>query len=214
MEQALFALCRRSPQFKPLSGLDQVHLDLRYGGPDNILGRDLYQGEREAWLHVEAHTALAAAAQSLQRLRPGWKIRVYDAARPLSVQALLFAKVQGTARQAYVADPAQGSAHNYGMALDCGLQDAMGWEADHGTPFDSFEDKAQPQLEEAFFHQGRLSAEQLGQRRLLRELMQAHGFQSHPLEWWHFELKPLAQLKGRYPLISGAVEEAGFRHVA
>jgi D-alanyl-D-alanine dipeptidase len=112
--------------------------------------------------------------------------------------------VQGTPQQAYVADPAQGSVHNYGMAIDCGLQDAQGWEADHGTPFDSFDDRSQPQLEEAFFHQGRLTPEQLGLRRLLREILCSHGFISHPLEWWHFDRRPLAQLKQKnYPMIHG-----------
>lgn len=203
MPRAAFDLCRHTPCFKPLSGLKHVHLDLRYAGPNNVLGRDLYEGEREAWLHEEAWQSLAAAAQALQAQRPGWKLRIYDAARPLSVQAQLFAKVQGTAQQAYVADPAQGSAHNYGMAVDCGLQDQQGWEADHGTPFDSFEDRAQPQLEEAFFHQGRLSAEQLGLRRLLRTVMQEQGFVANPLEWWHFERRSLAELKANYPLIHG-----------
>jgi D-alanyl-D-alanine dipeptidase len=214
MEPRLFDACRQHPDFRPLSELPHVHLDLRYAGTDNICGRDLYAGEREAWLHVEAYNALAAAGRALQARRPGWKLRIYDAARPLSVQAELFARVQGTPEQAYVADPAQGSVHNYGMALDCGLQDAQGWEADHGTPFDSFQDLAQPQLEEAFFHQGRLSPEQLGLRRLLRELLCDHGFNAHPLEWWHFDRRPLSQLRGRYPLIQGQALAQGVRYAA
>lgn len=198
-----FDACRQRPEFRPLSGLPHVHLDLRYASNRNITTRDLYEGEREAWLHVEAYEALASASAALQERRPGWKLRIYDAARPLSVQAELYAQVQGTPQQAYVADPSQGSVHNYAMAIDCGLQDPQGWEADHGTPFDSFEDLAQPQLEEAFFHQGRLSAEQIGLRRLLRELLGAHGFAAHPMEWWHFERRPLSELRDRYPLILG-----------
>lgn len=195
MPSALFDFCRNHPDFKPLSGLAHVHLDLRYAGPGNVLGCDLYQGEQEAWLHQEAYLALAQAAKALQALRPGWKIRVYDAARPLSVQ--------GTARQAYVADPAQGSPHNYGMAVDCGLQDGQGRVADLGTDHDSFQDLAQPQLEEAFFHQGRLNAEQIVLRRLLRQVMQAHGFIPHPLEWWHFDRRPLDALRRDYTLFRG-----------
>lgn len=203
MEQRLFDFCRKHPDFRPLSELQHVHLDLRYASTHNISGRDLYRGEREAWLHVEAHSALALAALALQSRRPGWKLRIFDAARPLSVQAELFAHVQGTPQQAYVADPAQTSVHNYGMAIDVTLQDEKGWEADLGTPFDSFEDRAQPQLEEAFFHQGRLGAEQLGLRRLLREVLGAHGFIAHPMEWWHFDRRPLSQLKGHYALLLG-----------
>jgi D-alanyl-D-alanine dipeptidase len=201
---ALFDLCRREACFKALSEAPGLHLDLRYASTHNVARRDLYQGEREAWLHEEAYSALHQAAQDLQGRRPGWKLRIYDAARPLSVQAELFALVKGTPQQAYVADPAHGSPHNYGMAVDLGLQDEQGWEMDLGTAFDSFEDLAQPQLENAFFRQGRLSGAQLDRRQLLRDLMQAHGFKAHPLEWWHFERRPLGQLKQGYVLIRGS----------
>lgn len=197
MPDDLFELCRRDASFKPLSGLRHVHLDLRYAGAGNVAHRDLYQGVTEAWLHKEAWDGLHAAALALAARRPGWKLRVYDAARPLGVQRELFALVQGTSKQAYVADPAHGSVHNYGMAVDLGLQDEKGWEADLGTGYDSFEDLAQPQLEEAFFQQGRLDASQIALRRLLRELMLAQGFQPHAMEWWHFERWPLSALKNR-----------------
>lgn len=203
MEPGIFSFCQQHSEFVSLAGLPHIHLDLRYASPNNILKRDLYGGTTEAWLHRDAWQSLVAASEALQLLRPGWKLRIYDAARPLSVQAELYAKVQGTSQQAYVADPAHGSPHNYGMAVDLGLQDDQGWEADHGTAFDSFEDKAQPQLEEAIYQQGRLSAEHLGLRRLLRELMQQQGFIANPLEWWHFDRLPLARVKQSYALIPG-----------
>lgn len=204
MNSPLFEECRLQPDFVPLTGLAHVVLDLRYGCARNILGRDLYQGETEAWLRREAAEALARAAVRLQLRRPGWKLRVYDATRPHSVQELLFAKVRGTAQQAYVADPAHGSVHNFGYAVDLGLQDDQGWEADHGTGFDSFEDLAQPQLENAIFQQGRLNAGQIGLRRLLRELMEAEGFKAYPLEWWHFDFRSLPEIKrARTPMVLG-----------
>jgi D-alanyl-D-alanine dipeptidase len=133
---------------------------------------------------------------------PGWALRVYDAARPLSVQVQLFAQVAGTPQQAYVADPAHGSVHNYGYAVDLSLQDGDGQEQDLGTPFDSFDPLAQPQLEEAFVAQGRLNPQALELRRLLRWAMESGSFQQHPLEWWHFDRRPLAQLKGKVPLLN------------
>ena len=50
--------------------------------------------------------------------------------------------------------------------------------------------------------QGRLNSEQLGLRRLLRQVMAAGGFQQHPMEWWHFDRRPLEQLTGHYPILA------------
>jgi D-alanyl-D-alanine dipeptidase len=198
----LFAMCRLGSPFKPLSSLPFVRLDLRYATVQNLCGRDLYHGEKEAWLHQEAWEGLSQAGRLLERRCPGWNLRVYDAARPLSVQVQLFAKVAGTPQQAYVADPAQGSVHNYGFAVDLGLEDAEGRELDLGTTFDSFDPFAQPQLEGAFAAQGRLSPQTLELRRLLRWAMEGGSFTQHPLEWWHFDRRPLSQLRGKYPLLN------------
>jgi D-alanyl-D-alanine dipeptidase len=194
----LFARCRHGLEFRALSKLPFLSLDLRYAGSDNICGRDLYHGEREAWLHQEAFAALLSSGAMLAA---GLRLRIYDAARPVSVQRQLFAQVAGTPRQAYVADPLHGSVHNYGFALDVGLEDAQGRELDLGTSFDSFDPLAQPQLEAAFLAQDRLTQAQVDRRRRLREVMVAGGFRQHAMEWWHFDLKPLDQLRGRYPCL-------------
>jgi D-alanyl-D-alanine dipeptidase len=196
----LFEFCRRHADFRALSTL-AVALDLRYASPHNICQRDLYRGCREAWLHREAFVRLEQAVAALARRQPRWSLRIYDAARPLQVQDQLFARVRGTAQEAYVADPASHSVHNYGFALDLGLQDEDGQELDLGTPFDAFDDLAQPRLEEAQVRQGRLSSRQRDLRLILRESLQAAGFTQHPLEWWHFEAKSLEDLRGSYPLI-------------
>jgi D-alanyl-D-alanine dipeptidase len=197
----LFARCRHGLEFRALSKLPFLQLDLRYAGTGNLCGRDLYRGEREAWLHQEALEALLLSAQALAEQRPGWRFRIFDAARPVSVQRELFAKVAGTPRQAYVADPDRGSVHNFGFALDLGLQDERGEPLDMGTPFDSFEPLAQPQLETAFVAQGKLDAQQVAWRQILRDVMARGGFRQHALEWWHFDLKPLEELRGKYPLL-------------
>jgi D-alanyl-D-alanine dipeptidase len=197
----LFDFCREHPDFRPLSLLE-LALDLRYASRRNITGRDLYGGCREAWLHREAFVRLEQAVAALQRRRPQWRLLVYDAARPLRVQVELFAQVQGTPQQGYVADPAQHSIHNYGFAVDVGLQDEHGQELDLGTPFDDFDPLAQPQLEGQWLQEGRLSSRQRDLRLILRDCLQAAGFSPHPMEWWHFDARPLEELKGRYPLIA------------
>jgi zinc D-Ala-D-Ala dipeptidase len=199
----LFGFCRHSEAFRPLSGLPFLSLDLRYAGDRNICGRNLYYGEREAWLHREAADALARSAEALKQRQPGLKFRIYDAARPVSVQRQLYAAVAGTPQQAYVADPDHGSVHNYGLAVDLGLEDAAGRELDLGTSFDDFDPLAQPQLEDTFFLQGRLPAAALGLRRFLRSCMLSGGFAHNPLEWWHFDLYALDRIKGVYAPIPG-----------
>jgi D-alanyl-D-alanine dipeptidase len=196
----LFEFCRRHADFRPLSAL-AVTLDLRYASPRNLCGRDLYQGCREAWLHREAFVRLEQAVAALSRRQGRWRLRIYDAARPLQVQEQLFAQVRGSAQQVYVADPARHSVHNYGFALDVGLQDEDGQELDLGTPFDAFDEAAQPRLEETLLKEGRLSPRQRDLRMVLRECLVAGGFTQHPLEWWHFDAKALEELRGFYPLI-------------
>lgn len=196
----LFEFCRQHADFRALSALP-VALDLRYASPRNICGRDLYAGCREAWLHREAFVRLEEAVAALARRRPRWSLRIYDAARPLKVQDLLYAQVKGTSQAAYVADPALHSVHNYGFALDLGLQDEHGQELDLGTDFDAFDELAQPRLEESFLQTGRLSSRQRDLRLILRDSLLAAGFSQHPLEWWHYEAKGLNELRGNYPLI-------------
>ena len=196
----IFDQCREHPDFRSLSGLN-VALDLRYATAQNITGRDLYEGCQEAWLHREAFVRLEQAVAALARRRPQWRLRIYDAARPLRVQAQLFAMVQGTAQQDYVADPAKHSVHNYGFAIDLGLQDEFGQELDLGTPFDAFDPLAQPKLEASFLKKGRLSTRQRDLRVILRESLLAAGFRQHPLEWWHFDARNLDELREKYPLI-------------
>ena len=196
----LFEFCRQHADFKALSAL-ALSLDLRYATDKNICQRDLYQGCREAWLHREAFVRLEQAVAALARRQPRWCLRVYDAARPLQVQDLLFAKVRGTAQESYVANPAHHSVHNYGFALDVGLQDEHGQELDLGTSFDAFDDLAQPRLEELHLKHGRLSSRQRDQRLILRDSLLAAGFIQNPMEWWHFEAKSLNELRGAYPLI-------------
>lgn len=199
----LFSSCRLGHEFRPLSAEGHLSLDLRYAGPHNICGVDLYEGEKEAWLHQEAFEALRLCGQALAKERPGWRFRLYDATRPLSVQRKLFDVVAGTPQQAYVADPARGSVHNYGFAVDLGLEDECGREQDLGTSFDNFDDLAQPRFEAAFLAQGRLMPAHLDLRLLLRSLMLQGGFTQNPLEWWHFDKRPLEELKGRFPVVEG-----------
>jgi zinc D-Ala-D-Ala dipeptidase len=95
-----------------------IAVDLKYSGADNFTGEDLYGDFNDCYLRPEAAEMIRRAAGFLQDERPGWSLVLYDCLRPLSVQRRLWAKVKGTAREPFVADPRKKSLHNYGLAVD------------------------------------------------------------------------------------------------
>ncbi|MCC2954834.1 M15 family metallopeptidase [Massilia sp. IC2-477] len=176
-----------SPEFRHLTSIDGIAIDLRYASPNNFVGRDLYSPYDCAWLHVDAAAALERFVAWLKERRPGHTPLVLDALRPQRVQQQLWDALEGTGLQMYLANPARGSIHSYGMALDITLLDEQGCELDMGTGFDDMTELSHPALEEGFLHTGELTDQQLANRRLLREGMLAAGFFGINTEWWHFD---------------------------
>lgn len=176
-------------------------IDLKYASTDNFMGQNLYGVFNKPFLHHIAAGKLTQAADNLADLHPGHKLVVYDALRPRSVQYLLWNKVVGTDKQPYVANPKTGSIHNYGFAVDLSILDATGHPLDMGTAFDDFSSLAQPQLEEKFLKEGRLNAQQVANRRLLRSVLEPAGFLQLKLEWWHFDALPKAEVKSKYKMV-------------
>ncbi|WP_313169084.1 M15 family metallopeptidase [Massilia oculi] len=176
-----------SPDFRHLDSIAGIDVDLRYATPNNFVGRDLYSPYDCAWLHVEAAAALERAVAWLAVHAPGLRPLVLDALRPQRVQQQLWDALEGTDLRLYLANPARGSIHSYGMALDITLLDADGVELDMGTGFDDMTELSHPALEEGFLLAGQLSEHQLANRRLLREAMLQAGFFGIKTEWWHFD---------------------------
>ena len=149
-------------------------LDLRYATADNFMGRPLYPEARCLLLRPTAERLARAAA----RLRPrGYRLLLWDCYRPLAVQWEMWRTVP---RPGYVADPARGSHHNRGAAVDLSLAGADGRPVEMPTPFDAFGPRARADATDG------ISAAALRHRRLLREAMEAEGFLVNPREWWHF----------------------------
>jgi D-alanyl-D-alanine dipeptidase len=176
-----------SPEFRHLDSIAGIEVDLRYATANNFVGRDLYSPYDCAWLHVEAAAALERAVAWLAVQAPDVRPLVLDALRPQRVQQQLWDALEGTDLRLYLADPARGSIHSYGMALDITLLDADGVELDMGTGFDDMTELSHPALEEGFLLAGQLSEHQLANRRLLRTAMLQAGFLGIRTEWWHFD---------------------------
>ena len=175
------------PQFRHLSSIAGIAVDLRYATPDNFIGRDLYSPIDCAWLHRDAAAALEQAVAWLAAHRPDHHLLVLDALRPQRVQQQLWDALQGTELLGYIAEPARGSIHSFGMALDITIVGPDGQELDMGTSFDDLSERSHPALELTLLEKGEITEEQVAHRRLLRDAMFQAGFFGINSEWWHFD---------------------------
>ncbi|WP_402719782.1 M15 family metallopeptidase [Janthinobacterium rivuli] len=175
------------PQFRHLSSIAGIAVDLRYATPDNFVGRDLYSPIDCAWLHRDAAAALEQAVAWLAARRPDHHLLVLDALRPQRVQQQLWDALQGTELLGYIAEPSRGSIHSFGMALDITIVDPDGQELDMGTGFDDLSERSHPALELVMLERGEITQEQVDHRRLLRDAMFQAGFFGINSEWWHFD---------------------------
>jgi D-alanyl-D-alanine dipeptidase len=154
-----------------------IHLDIRYATSNNFLGEPVYEQAR-AFLQRRAAYRLKRVSATLSQ--KGYGLLVYDAYRPWYVTKVFWEATPVDKRE-FVADPAQGSPHNRGCAVDLTLYDlktgaalAMPSEFDEMTPR-SYAD-----------HSGG-KAEEREHREVLREAMEGEGFVRRQNEWWHFD---------------------------
>jgi zinc D-Ala-D-Ala dipeptidase len=156
--------------------LPGVGIELRYAEADNFMGRILYVGRPgDSFLRLPVAKALAAVQRELNSR--GLGLKIWDAYRPYSVTVSLWEKVRD---DRYAADPAQGSGHNRGIAVDLTLVDLQsGKELPMPTGFDNFTDTAHADFME-------LPAVVLQNRKMLADVMERNGFLPLRTEWWHY----------------------------
>ncbi len=150
--------------------------DVRYATTNNFTGKVLYPSDT-LWARKLVADRLATAQADAKRR--GLQLKVYDAYRPLSIQRVMWSIVPD---ERYVADPAKGSRHNRGCALDLTLCDSAGNELEMGTGYDEFTERAAATYVD-------LPEHILNNRKLLRTIMNDAGFDVLPSEWWHFDVR-------------------------
>ncbi len=180
---------------------DGLRIDLRYASRNNFVGHDMYGPFRQAFLHRIAAAKLSDAFRFLRQEQPTYGFIIYDALRPRSVQRILWEHVRGTENEMYIANPENGSLHNFGFAVDLSIIDGSGQELDMGAGYDDFRPIAQPRLEEKFASDGSLSPAQIENRQILRRAMEKAGFTQLPHEWWHFDAMPRASVREQYQIV-------------
>ena len=150
--------------------------DMKYATEDNFLKAKVYDCA-ECFLRLKTVNVLIDANKKF--LEKGYKIKIFDCYRPLDIQKKMWKIVSNPK---YVADPAKGSIHNRGGAVDITLIDSLGKELDMGTPFDFFGI-------EASHNYPNVSDNVKQNRILLKTIMTSSGFNSFDSEWWHYNLK-------------------------
>lgn len=177
-----------------------IEVSLMYGRDDNFTGAAMYPaGFDKAYLHPEASQALAAARKALSAEHPGYRLKIADAARPMSVQTKMYNTVKGTPMAPYVSNPARGGGlHNYGLAVDVTIVDATGREIPMGTKIDHLGPEANIHREKQLVAQGKITEAARQNRILLRRVMKTGGFMPLRSEWWHFNLRSRADARARY----------------
>ncbi|MHB2150778.1 D-alanyl-D-alanine dipeptidase [Calditrichota bacterium LG25] len=166
----------KTPEFVDIQKMNpSIILDIRYATSNNFLHRAVYDQAR-CFLVKEAALKLNEVQKELQTL--GLGLKIFDAYRPLSVQKAMW-QIMPDAR--YVANPAKGSRHNRGCAVDLTLVDSTGKELPMPTEYDDF-------TKRAHHNYMKLPASIRLNRWILKTVMEKHGFKPISSEWWHYDM--------------------------
>lgn len=164
----------REPLVDVAEAVPGIVVDVRYATADNFMRRPLYHSPR--CLLRKATAERLAKVQADLRAQ-GLGLKIFDGYRPLSVQREMWAVLPN---DQFVADPAKGSRHNRGTAVDVTLVDAAGNELEMPSGYDVFGEKA------ALAYAGGSPQARANRDRLLAAMKQ-RGFLPLPSEWWHYD---------------------------
>jgi CubicO group peptidase (beta-lactamase class C family)/D-alanyl-D-alanine dipeptidase len=154
-----------------------IRLDVRYATTNNFMSSVFYD-EPRVFLQrpaaegvVRAHRALAA---------DGLGLLLHDGYRPWYVTKM-FWDATPESQKIFVANPANGSRHNRGAAIDLSMYDLeTGEPVEMVGTYDEFSPRSFPDYPGGTSRQRWL-------RERLRRAMEAQGFTVYEAEWWHFD---------------------------
>lgn len=175
---------KREADLIELVKLDKsIKLDIRYATANNFVGRAVYP-EARAFLQRPAAEALVRVNKKLKK--EGLGLVIFDGYRPWTITKLFWDTVSIDQRK-FVADPAKGSIHNRGCAVDLSIYDRKtGQLVPMPSGYDEFTERASPDYTGG-------TDEERANRDQLRRLMEAEGFTVNANEWWHFDFKEWQQ---------------------
>ncbi|HVR39654.1 MAG TPA: M15 family metallopeptidase [Thermoanaerobaculia bacterium] len=154
-----------------------IRIDVRYATPNNFMHATLYP---IAKAYVRAPAARALAEIQRELAKEGLALKVFDGYRPYRITEDMWERIY---KPGFVADPAKGSKHNRGAAVDLTMiRLDTGEEIPMPTPYDDFTDRARQDFND-------LPAEAIANRAKLRDAMTRHGFEPISTEWWHYDFR-------------------------
>jgi serine beta-lactamase-like protein LACTB len=154
-----------------------IRYDIRYATTNNFMG-DVFYTEPHAFMQRAAADAVVRASTRLRA--QGLGLMIHDAYRPWYVTKMFWDATPVPLRE-FVADPASGSRHNRGAAVDLSLYDlATGKTVVAVSGYDEFSPRAFPEYAGG-------TTRQRWYRAALRAAMEAEGFTVYRNEWWHFD---------------------------
>ncbi|PSO49210.1 MAG: D-alanyl-D-alanine dipeptidase [Cyanobacteria bacterium SW_9_44_58] len=186
----------------PLVAIPEQHFAFEIPHPYQKLGAP-YKEVSPYMLRQGVLEALKQAQKQLQIKQPGWRIKIFDAYRPVAVQQFMVDYTFQTLRQQLPHEPEEAIAqqvaqfwaqpsenpetpppHSTGAAIDIALVNEQGETLDLGSEIDELSSRSYPD----FYQAATGHWEQLYQQRraLLKAVMVEAGFRQHPQEWWHF----------------------------
>ncbi|HUR37554.1 MAG TPA: M15 family metallopeptidase [Terriglobales bacterium] len=156
-----------------------IKLDIRYAGTNNFLSTKMYSSAK-AFMQRPAAEALVRAHRKLKA--QGYGVLIHDGYRPWYVTKM-FWEATPADKHAFVANPATGSRHNRGCAVDLTMYDLKtGRAVEMPSLYDEMSERSAPTYRGG-------SDDQRGRREILRAAMESEGFAVNPDEWWHFDYK-------------------------
>jgi D-alanyl-D-alanine dipeptidase len=177
------------PDLVEVVSLDStIRLEIRYATTNNFLGTKLYE-EARAFLERPAAEAFVRANRALRPL--GYGLLIHDAYRPWYITKVFWDATPDSLHW-LVANPAEGSKHNRGAAVDVTLVE---FESRKPVEMPSTYDESTNRAL-ATYPGG--STLQRWNRALLKRAMEHEGFMVNPKEWWHFDYKDWKS----YPIIN------------
>jgi zinc D-Ala-D-Ala dipeptidase len=165
-----------TPDLVDLARFDpRLRFDIRYATRDNFMRRVLYP--------VARAMAQRPAAEALSRVQTraeaqGFGLLIHDAYRPWRITRMMWDETPEAQRE-FVANPATGSRHNRGCAIDLTLH-RDGVAVEMPSPYDDF-------TPAAYRSNMTASGEALANAARLEGWMTREGFIPLPNEWWHFD---------------------------
>lgn len=155
--------------------IPNISLDIRYATKNNFMQQVMYKQAR-AFARKPVVEALKKIQAELNK--KGLGLKIFDGYRPYAITVAFYKKASD---KNFVANPAKGSKHNRGCAVDLTIINLKtGKEIAMATPYDSFSAAAAANYPT-------VSAEVKKNREFLISIMRKNHLNVLENEWWHYD---------------------------